>query len=73
VSRGPFYGSTKYGAPIVDLALALSMGHSSYQAEEAMASMGIQISSDAVLDYIRAFADAARRKAPLVEGPGCTG
>ncbi|MGC8970560.1 MAG: hypothetical protein ACP5LG_08460, partial [Conexivisphaera sp.] len=36
VSRGPFYGSTKYGAPIVDLALALSMEHSSYQVEEMM-------------------------------------
>ncbi|MGC9117179.1 MAG: hypothetical protein ACP5ID_06275, partial [Conexivisphaera sp.] len=37
LSRGPFYGSTKYGAPIVDLALALSMEHSSYQVEETMA------------------------------------
>ncbi|MGC9178335.1 MAG: hypothetical protein ACP5G6_08030 [Conexivisphaera sp.] len=57
----------------MDLALALSMGHSSYQAEETMASMGMQVSGDAVLDYMRAFADAARRKAPLVRGPGSTG
>jgi hypothetical protein len=69
-SHGPFYEGATYGAPIVDIALSLSMEHPGYAVERTLANFGIQISTDAVLDYVRLFADRAKRLAPLIEGQG---
>ena len=69
-SHGPFYDGATYGAPIVDVALALSMEHPGYAVERTLANFGIQISTDAVLDYVRLFADRAKQLAPLIEGQG---
>ena len=57
-SRGPSQGSARYGAPTVDLILALSVERSPCQVEEWTAPMEMQASSDAMLDNIRVFADA---------------
>lgn len=70
---GPFYPNTDIGKPIVDLILAPSMNNSSYAVENTLASMGIQVSSDVILKYIRIFADRAREKAPLTKGAGLYG
>ena len=70
---GPFYPDTQYGAPIVDLILALSSNNSSYTVEGILASMGLQVSSDSILRYIRMFAKRARERAPLVKGSGLYG
>jgi hypothetical protein len=69
-SRGPFYDGATYGAPIVDIALALSMEHPAYAVERTLANFGIQMSTDAVLDYVRLFADRAKQLAPLIVGQG---
>ena len=66
-SRGPFYEGTIYGAPIV--ALALSMDHPAYSVERrSPTNLGAQMSTDAVLDYVRLLADRAKELAPLIEG-----
>ena len=67
-AQGPFYPGTINGSSIVDLVLALSMNGSSYYVENTLAAMGIQIGSDAILKYIRTFADRARERAPLIKG-----
>ena len=69
-SRGPFYEGAIYGAPIVDVALALSMDHPAYSVERTLANLGVQMSTDAVLDYVRLLADRAKELAPLIEGQG---
>ena len=69
-SKGPFYEGAIYGAPIVDVALALSMDHPAYSVERTLTNFGIQASTDAVLDYTRLFADRAKQLAPLIEGQG---
>jgi len=66
-SNGPFYDGAMYGAPIVDLALMLSMEDSSYGVERVMMNLGIQLSEDTVLDYVRLFADRCRDYAPLAK------
>lgn len=66
VSNGPFYDDTMYGSQIVDLALALSTDNSSYGVEKAMMNLGLQLDSDAVLDYVRLFANRSREKASLL-------
>jgi hypothetical protein len=66
-SNGPFYPGTMYGSPIVDLALMLSMENSSYGVERGMMNLGIQLSEDTALDYVRLFADRCRDYAPLVK------
>jgi hypothetical protein len=70
LSHGPFYDGATYGAPIVDMALMLSMDASSYGVERAMMNFGLQVSEDAALDYVRRFAEKAKKFAPLVEGQG---
>jgi len=69
-SRGPFYDGAMYGAPIVDIALALSMEHPAYAVERTLTNFGVQVSQDAILDYVRLFADRAKQLAPLIEGQG---
>ena len=70
LSHGPFYKGAAYGAPIVDMALMLSMDCSSYAVERAMMNFGIQLSEDTVLDYTRLFAERAKELAPLIKGQG---
>ncbi len=65
ISNGPFYPKTRYGSPIVDLALMFSMDNSSYGVERAMTSLGIQLSEDTSLEYVRLFADRCRERASL--------
>lgn len=69
-SQGPFYKGAMYGGPIVDIALSLAMEHPAYAAERMLTNFGIQVSTDAILDYVRLFADRAKRLAPLIEGQG---
>jgi len=59
-----------YGAPVVDLALALSMEHPAYAVERMLTNFAVQVSTDAVLDYVRLFANRAKQLAPLVKGQG---
>lgn len=73
MTNGPFYEGTRYGTPVVDLALALSTENSAYGVERALASMGLQVDSDTVLDYVRLFAERAKEYAPLVKGGGLYG
>lgn len=73
MSRGPFYERADYGASIVDLVLALSTENSSYGVERILTNMGVQVGSDAVLDYVRLFADRSREFAPLVKDGGLYG
>jgi len=69
-SRGPFYKGAVYGAPIVDLALALSMDHPAYAVERMLTSFAVQTSTDTVLDYVRLFANRTKELAPLIKGQG---
>jgi hypothetical protein len=67
VSNGPFYKGTLYGSQIVDFALMLSMDNSSCSVERIMTNFGIQLGSDAILDYNRLFAARAKKVAPLTK------
>jgi hypothetical protein len=69
-SQGPFYKGAMYGGPIVDIALSLAMEHPAYAAERMLTNFGIQVSTDAILDYVRLFADRAKQLAPLVPAQG---
>ena len=70
VSCGPFYEGATYGTPIVDMVLMLSMDTSSYGVERTMMNFGLQVSEDTALDYVRQFAEKAKKFAPLIEGQG---
>ena len=69
-SQGPFYKGAMYGGPIVDIALSLAMEHPAYAAERMLTNFGIQVSTDAILDYVRLFAERAKQLAPLVPAQG---
>jgi hypothetical protein len=70
LSGGPFYDGAIYGAPIVDMALMLAMDNPAYAVERTLTNFGIQVSTDAVLDWVRLFADRTKKLAPLIEGQG---
>ncbi len=72
-ASGPFYEGTRYGTPMVDLALALSTENSAYGVERALTCLGLQVSQDAILDYVRLFAKRAKEFAPLVKNGGLYG
>jgi hypothetical protein len=59
-SRGPFYGGATYGAPIVDVVLALSMEHPACAMERMLTNFSVQVSTDAILDCVRLFAQRAK-------------
>lgn len=63
--NAPFYEGCNYGAPIVDLSLALAASNPYNRVESILMQYGIQVDRDTVKNYAKRFRDRATKYAGI--------